>query len=134
MADERIEYSTKMMKHHRDMLQRQYDEQIDNEQFDEIAPQTNLPRKARVAENLTAIKITKDMVPEAPKKLYKLPPNAGIKVEPERNVPEVEYKFTWEPKRLEARPFEVPADFGRDYLQDELIDLVFQFSRLSTPN
>ena len=133
MSQERIEYSTAMMKHHRNMLQKQYEKQLDTETFDEVAPQTNLPRKTKVTEGLTPIDITEDMIPNAPKKLYKLPPNAGQKIEAEKNIPEVEYKFTWEPKRLESRPYEVPADFGKDYLQDQLIDLVFQFSRLSNP-
>lgn len=130
---ERIEYSSAMLKRYRDELQKQYDEQLDTNEFDEIAPKTSVPKNVQVAKNLTSIKITKDMVPKEPKQLYKLSPSAEKKIEIDRNIPEVEYQFKWEPRKLEARPFEVPVDFGRDYLQDQLVDLVFQFSRLSTP-
>ena len=133
MEGGKIEYSTKMLKNYRNRLQKEYDTQIETEPDDELITKTGVPKNAKIAEDLTEIKITKDMVPAPPQKLYKLPPNAGKKENLEKNVPEIEFKFKFTPRRLEARPFQVPKDFGRDYLQDELVNLNFQFSRLSNP-
>ncbi|EAX97495.1 hypothetical protein TVAG_335550 [Trichomonas vaginalis G3] len=127
------ENSTAMMRFVLQRLEKKYNENLDDEHFEAVSPGVNFNRKKIVNKAETKIEITKDDIPKPYKSTYVLSPEALQKVELEKNVPEVEYKFQFVPEKLEAKPMQIPADFGRDYLQEQLVDLTFQFSRLSMP-
>lgn len=128
-----VECSTAIMREYKKQLEKRYIEQLDDEKFDDVSPEVNFRKKQIVMKDLPKIEIAPEDIPKKPKPLYVLSKDARKKVELERNVPEVEYKFQFTPEKLDAQPLQVPVDFGRDYLQEQLVDLTFQFSRLSMP-
>lgn len=130
-------YSTKMMENVLHQLESEVELQrrLEKSAFQDVGPRLNFNPKKQIAKNLPTIQVTDDDIPQPPQKLYKLDPNTGRRRQEDlKNIPEVEFHLNYEPERLEAKEFVIPADFGRDYMSDQLIDLAYQFSRLSVPS
>jgi hypothetical protein len=105
-------------------------EGVDGHVFDEVTPQLDVNPKTQIAANLT--KIEAKSLPEPVQSNWKTwkftrKPSVPTKVD-------IEYKFQFEPVRLEIPPFDIPTDYGYDYMTDQLVDLTYQLTRLTVPS
>jgi len=97
--------------------------------LDDVQPRLNVPFNQTIAKDLPKLKV--DDMP-APKKIYKKPSN----LKPRNVAPtkvDIEYNYVYHPVKLDPPHFEIPADFGKEYMNDQMIDLIYQFCRLTTP-
>jgi hypothetical protein len=124
-----VEFSTKFIEQHLNELQSSVpndDERI----FDEVTPRLNVAPKRQVAKDLPKIEVKPLAAPPPVKR--KPYPMTRKPMGP--SIVDIEYTFKFTPVRLEALPPVIPDDYGYDYMTDQLLDLVFQFTRLSTPD
>lgn len=123
-----IAFSSKFLAEHK----RELEESIlqdDDEMFDEVVPNLNVDPKKTIAKDLPKLEID---IPEKPAPVKRKPykpknkPSGPV-------IYDIEYKFDFEPTRLEPPEIEMPTDYTREYISEQLIDLTYQFCRLSTP-
>lgn len=123
-----IEFSTKLIADHLRELQNSVVDD-DDMVFDDVAPRLNLPAHKMVAVDLPKIEVE---IPEAPAPI-KRKPFKFTKRPAGPAIVDIEYEFNFTPTRIEAPPVDIPEDYGDDYMTTQLLDLTFQFARLSTP-
>jgi len=129
-----IKFSTKMLEQHYQELNSFIGGDIEDDAFHEITPNTNVKSNKEVTKALPKIEISKDDLPERPKSLYKLNPHRP-KVEEPIDISELVYHFEYTPQHIgfESSVGAIPADYGRQYMGDQLVDLCYQLCRLSVP-
>jgi hypothetical protein len=124
-----VEFSTKFIEQHLNELQSSVPE--DNEHiFDEVTTHLNVAPKRQVAKDLPKIEVKPLSAPPA----IKRKPYPITRKPTGPSIVDIEYTFKVTPVRLEPPPPVIPDDYGYDYMTDQLLDLVYQFSRLSTPD
>jgi hypothetical protein len=124
-----VEFSTKLIEDHLRELQesiRDGDEHV----FDEIVPHLNVHPKRQVAKDLPKIEVKPHPGPAVVKR--KSYPFSKRATGP--SIVDIEYTFPYTPTRLEAPPPDIPSDYGYQYMTDQLLDLTYQFTRLSVPD
>ncbi|KAH0786967.1 hypothetical protein GPJ56_008965 [Histomonas meleagridis] len=126
-SDQPIEFSTKFIEEHLKELEQSL---VDDEEFliDEVSPKLNVKYKTKICKNLTPIEV---MPPKPRSQIKRKPPENTQKYEPEKGY---EFELNFIPTRLEAPPMEIPQDYGYEYMTDQLVDLVYQLTRLSVPS
>jgi hypothetical protein len=123
-----VEYTTKLIEDHLRELEETILED-DEHAFDELAPRVNVNPKLLIAKDLPKIEVKAPAPPiQIKRKPYKLTKKTGP------SKVDIEYNFQFEPVRLEVPPFEIPPDYGYDYMTDQLVDLTYQFTRLTVPD
>ena len=124
-------FSTNLVKQQLEAIENEsiYDEIEEEDILDEVQPKLNVPFKTIISKDLPKLKV--ETAP-APKKIYKKPQNLKPKSHGPQKV-DIEYKYEYKPTVLQPPPFDIPSDFGKDYMNDQLIDIIYQFCRLTTP-
>jgi hypothetical protein len=112
-----VEFSTKFIEQHLNELQSSVPED-DERIFDEVAPHLNVAPKRQVAADLPKIEVKPLAADQA-----------------EANGSEHRRHRIHIPvhaSQVRTPPPVIPDDYGYDDMTDQLLDLVFQFTRLST--
>ena len=125
-----IEFSTKFIEEHLKELQESMLDDEDDAVFDEVAPQLNVNPRKLIAKDLTKIEVK----PPAPPPQIRRKPYKFTKKPSGPPIVDIEYSFEFHAKRIEAPQIEIPENYGEEYMSDQLLDLAFQFTRLSVPN
>ena len=131
-SNEPIPFTSKLLEEHlKDIEQTVIDSDSDGDEiFDDIEPRLNVDPKQKICFDLPPIEVKEPPKPVKPKrKQFNLP-----KKQTTPKVIDIEFQYEFEPARLEAPPYEIPTDYGYDYLSDQLLDLTYQFTRLSIPD
>jgi hypothetical protein len=121
-------FSTKLIEEHLKELQQSVIDDEEN-QFREVLPRLNVSPKRTVAKDLPKIEVKP---PAPPGHVKRKAPKVSKKASGPSKI-DIQYDFKYEPVRLEAPAADVPADLGNDYMTAELVDLTWQFCRLSVP-
>lgn len=123
------EYSSKLVQNHLRELEEFIMDDSDDEVFDEIAPKLNVHPNRVIAKDLPKIEVRAPAPPQPIKrKPYKI-----TKKQTGPPIVDIEYSFNYEPNRLAAPPIMIPSDYGHEYMTEQLLDLTYQFTRLSIP-
>ena len=126
-----IEFSTKFIEDHlKELQQSMVDDGDDENIFDDVAPRLNVNPKKTIAKDLPKIEVKAP----APPPQIKRKPYKFTKRPSGPQIVDIEYTFEYQPARIEPPPVDTPEDYGDAYMRQQLLDLAFQFTRLSVPN
>ncbi|OHT12616.1 hypothetical protein TRFO_03651 [Tritrichomonas foetus] len=125
-------FSTKLIEQHLREMERSIldcEEDEDDQIFDEVEPKLNLNPKKQICRDLPPIEVK---APPPVQPIKRKPFNLKKKKTTPKIV-DIEFQYDFVPVRLEAPPYEIPTDYGYDYMTEQLLDLAYQFSRLTIP-
>jgi hypothetical protein len=123
------EFGTKIIESELRKLQKSVTED-DDSLFDVMVPKLNVDPKKQIAKDLPKIEVK----PPPPLPQIKRKPFKNTKKRGGPAIVDIEYNFKYLPVRLEAPASDIPPDFGYDYMTDQLVDLTWQFCRLTVPD
>jgi hypothetical protein len=124
-----VEFTTKLLEEHLKELQESVKDG-DERVFDEVVPHLNVPAKRAIAKDLPKIEVK----PHPGPAVVKRKPYPISKRPTGPSLVDIEYVFPFTPERLEAPLPDIPPNYGYDYMTEQLLDLTYQFTRLSVPD
>lgn len=131
-SQEAIPFSSKLLEQHLREMEQSVIQSEDGEDeiFDEVEPKLNVNPKKQVCHDLPPIEV-KAPPPVRPikRKQFNLQ-----KKQTTPKIVDIEFQYEFDPVRLEAPPYEIQTDYGYDYLTEQLLDLTYQFTRLTIPD
>ena len=126
-----LPFSSKLIEQHLREMEKTIMEGSDTDDtiFDEVEPKLNVDPKKKICNNLPKITVKAPPIQPGKKKQF----NFQAKQTTPKIV-DIEFNYEFVPVRLEAPNYDIPTDYGYDYMTDQLLDLTYQFTRLSIPD